>query len=717
MRSLICMLPVILLAGPAAPQCEVAELVPPDGATGARYGRCVAAAAGRAILGAPELAPGGAVFVADITTGAALLTLVPGDLEALDLFGAAVATDGEVVVATSLLDDDQGLDAGAAYVFDLETGAELAKLVAPDSSYGDLFGISVAVGGGWICVGADGVDDGASNAGSVYVYDSTSYAFLFECQAQVPVAEGRLGGSVAIDGSYLLAGSWNEAVAGKTAQGAAYVFDLTTGLQLHRLVAPGGQAWDFLGDCVAAASGMGFVGAPRADDLAGNSGAVVQFDLATGVAVTRIVPPNATGGDHFGESVATDGVLLAVGSPFRNGMASDTGAIHLFNVATSKHLLRLESGVGLASDNLGLAVGVEGLRAVGGAPGRDTQGTESGAVHVFAIAGPDCNGNGVSDPCEIASGEVVDVNLDGIPDDCQGGPLWLQSPLSGRWYTLLPEGEWIDHELGARDWGGHLAAVLSEDDSEWLRASFPHRVAHVGYSDVGAEGVFEWVSGDAPGYENWAPGEPDDAPGAFGADFAHLDPITGAWYDEPNKATALGLVEVISDDCDGDGLPDVYELSSGVGHDWNGDGLLDDCASSNYCTANPNSAGLVSRMAPEGSPVVSDNALELIARDLPPERFGYFLFSASTDFVPLFGGGEGNLCLGAPIYRLSSAPSGEVGWSGSEGVISFMPDLDILPSGVVITPGDVWYFQCWFRDSGTGGPTSNTSDGIEILFR
>ncbi len=40
-------------------------------------------------------------------------------------------------------------------------------------------------------------------------------------------------------------------------------------------------------------------------------------------------------------------------------------------------------------------------------------------------AGPlleaDCNGNGVEDAVDIALGDSVDANYDGVPDECQGG--------------------------------------------------------------------------------------------------------------------------------------------------------------------------------------------------------------------------------------------------------------------------------------------------------
>ena len=58
-----------------------------------------------------------------------------------------------------------------------------------------------------------------------------------------------------------------------------------------------------------------------------------------------------------------------------------------------------------------------------------------------------------------------------------------------------------------------------------------------------------------------------------------------------------------------------------------------------------------------GSPEIAVNDFHLVAAHLAPDRFGYFLMSETQGFVPLFGGGAGNLCLGAPVVRLSKPPS------------------------------------------------------------
>ncbi|MCP3920411.1 MAG: VCBS repeat-containing protein [bacterium] len=131
----------------------------------------------------------------------------------------------------------------------------------------------------------------------------------------------------------------------------------------------------------------------------------------------------------------------------------------------------------------------------------------------------------------------------------------------------------------------------------------------------------------------------------------------------------------------------------------------------NYCGVTPNSAGDGATLSASGSRVVQDNDLRLAAVGLPLDQPGYFLASATADFISLFGGSQGNLCLGPPQYRFSQS----VLDSGSEGRVDFGLDQAGLPSGMTIAPGEAWHFQMWFRDQNPDA-TSNTSDGLRVEF-
>lgn len=135
----------------------------------------------------------------------------------------------------------------------------------------------------------------------------------------------------------------------------------------------------------------------------------------------------------------------------------------------------------------------------------------------------------------------------------------------------------------------------------------------------------------------------------------------------------------------------------------------------NYCTAASNSTGVPGLMLATGSKSVAANNLAFTATQLPPNTFGYFITSQTQAFVPNAGGSSGNLCVGAPTGRYVA----NVANSGVFGQIGLVVDLTSVPQplgAVSVTPGQTWNWQCWFRDSTLGFPTSNFTDGYTITF-
>src|SRR5262249_22798562 len=146
-----------------------------------------------------------------------------------DNFGFSVTVSGDTVVVGANNDDiGMNADQGSAYVF-TRSGAFWTlqhKLTASDGAASDNFGISVALSGDTLVVGAFGDDIGANgNQGSAYVF-ARNGAFWTQ-QQKLTAADGaandQFGASVALSGDTVLVGSPN----GKGAfagQGAAYVF-------------------------------------------------------------------------------------------------------------------------------------------------------------------------------------------------------------------------------------------------------------------------------------------------------------------------------------------------------------------------------------------------------------------------------------------------------------------------------------------------------------
>ncbi len=135
----------------------------------------------------------------------------------------------------------------------------------------------------------------------------------------------------------------------------------------------------------------------------------------------------------------------------------------------------------------------------------------------------------------------------------------------------------------------------------------------------------------------------------------------------------------------------------------------------NYCgPAVANSAGAPARIWAGGSGVAGE-ALTLVARQLPTDRFGFFLASANQGFVQP-PGSQGFICLGGSIARYGSPK--QVRNSGPAGRFELEIDTGSIPLSppASVMPGETWNFQAWFRDKNPGS-TSNFTDAVAVTFQ
>lgn len=668
------------------------------------------------------------VSASSALAGQEAFKLLPSDGAANDFFGSSVAIDGGTAIVGVLEDDDNGLDSGSAYLFAVETGLMTTKLLANDGAAEDRFGGAVAIEGERAIVGASYDDDNGLDSGSAYLFDVTTGQQIAKLLPNDGATADDFGTSVAISGSTAIVGAPRDDDNGINS-GSAYLFDLATGQQIAKLLPSDGAAADLFGYSVAISGNTAIVSALGDDDNGADSGSVYLFDVTTGQPLAKLLPSDGALGDRFGVSVAASGTTAIVGAYHDDDNGTSSGSAYLFDLTNGQQLVKLLPSDGEAWDYFGRTVAIDGSTAIVGVYGDDENGSFSGSAYLFALTttGPqitkllpsDGAGNNLFGFSVSISGGMAIVGA--ILDDDNGhesgsaylfGPLppvWILSPVSGHWYQTTDPQSWSAAQAQAEAWGGHLASVRSQAENDWLLSTFASSDSlWIGYTDQATEGTFEWIGGEPAGYENWALGEPDDG---SGADWAVLQPGAGLWADETLQPEHAGVVEVISVDCNSDSYPDAYQIAQEPWLDWTGDGVLNDCVSPNYCTATVNSTGLAGVIDLSGTPVITDNDFTLRAEHLPLNKFAYFLMSESTGFVSAFGGSDGNLCLGASIIRLKG--SGLTVNTGNSGMVGRDLDLTALPQHTVFLPGDTWYFQLWFRDA----LTSNTTGGIEVMFR
>ena len=373
-------------------------------------------------------------------------------------FGYAVAVDGNTAVIGAYQDDreddamtpdvdERAVDSGAAYVFTRVEGVweKRAKLTASDGEAYDNFGISVAVSGDTIVIGASGDDgDGAADSGSVYVFvkpdggtwgtDDGEIRNLNE-NAKLTASNGEaldyFGHSVAVSGATVLVGAYQDDEEYETEDsGSAYVFLKPTSgggwadaTETAKLTPDDAADDDYFGTSVALDGDTAVIGAPEDDDNGIDSGSAYVFVKPdsgwtnTSTQTAKLTDSDGEAGDQFGVSVAVDGDTVVVGAylddreddpttPDVDETAVDAGSAFIFvkpdtdqgwaddsyqGVPTAK----LTPDDGEAGDYFGYSVAVdidtvevdgedeEVATIVVGAYGDDDNGDESGSAYVF----------------------------------------------------------------------------------------------------------------------------------------------------------------------------------------------------------------------------------------------------------------------------------------------------------------------------------------------
>ena len=269
------------------------------------------------------------VFMQSGTTWSQQAELTASDGAARDNFGISVAVNGSTAVVAAL-NHAGGSNAshGAAYVFvqSATTWGQEAELTSSGGATGDNFGRSVAVSGGVVVVGSPGpkFTPSSTYAGAAYVFvqSGTSWSQQVELTASDGAARDNFGISVAVDGSTVLVGALNH----NGAQGAAYVFvqsGTTWSQQAELTASDGGTGEAQLGTSVAVSGSEAVAGAPWHSD-ASNKWQGAAYVFAPG-AITVALPTSVNfANEALDNTSAAKGVALTNTSAGTLNIASIT---------------------------------------------------------------------------------------------------------------------------------------------------------------------------------------------------------------------------------------------------------------------------------------------------------------------------------------------------------------------------------------------------------
>ncbi len=396
-------LAILLVAPPAAPaQSELCKLTAIDAAIEDQFGFSLAMSGEYLIVGAPlgdktEYSDSGAAYVfvrEDARRWTEQAKLTPSAATSGDRFGGCVDISGPYAIVGAAADDHAAKNCGAAYVFKRSgsTWTEQAKLTAGDASEGDLFGFAVAIDGDCAVVGAYRDKRGRVETGSVYVFERRSSRWVQSVKLTPPgkAAQDWFGRSVAVSGDTIVVAATGDDRATEDA-GAVFIYHRAAGAWSLQavLTSDDARANDRFGRSVAIDGDRIIVGAFWHDEPAADSGAAYVFirDGQQWTQQAKLTALNAGADDLFGISVDINGSYAVVGAIHQDESAPDAGAAYFFKRVGHEWIqpFRVTGSDAGAHDWFGFSVAIDGIYAAAGAIRDDDHGFDSGSVDVYSV--------------------------------------------------------------------------------------------------------------------------------------------------------------------------------------------------------------------------------------------------------------------------------------------------------------------------------------------
>ncbi|MCH8823801.1 MAG: FG-GAP repeat protein [Planctomycetes bacterium] len=277
------------------------KLLAPDGFEEARFGFSVSISSNLAVIGAPyqyyNPSFRGAAYAFDLNSVTQLWDYRSKLLSSAtsygdDLFGVSVDICGDIVIVGARGVDANGEDSGAAYAFRKGVNEidmlwlEQSVLTPQDGDAGDRFGVSVAISGDNVVVGATrDTNMLGMNAGAAYLfhYDSVNEQWLEECKL-LPFdgfAHDHFG-RVAIEDDVIIVGAPEHDLP-SYGNGAAYVYRYSIKSQSwlsHGKLLANDLDWQHgIGARVAISNGIGIVSDQYNGEAGNTAGAAHIFDV------------------------------------------------------------------------------------------------------------------------------------------------------------------------------------------------------------------------------------------------------------------------------------------------------------------------------------------------------------------------------------------------------------------------------------------------------
>lgn len=194
----------------------------------------------------------------------------------------------------------------------------------------------------------------------------------------------------------------------------------------------------------------------------------------------------------------------------------------------------------------------------------------------------DCNANGTPDECDIAAGASADCDANGIPDECPA-LFTVSSPTLAPFDVTASQGYTF---TGLPQAAGPVTLTVRAKSDTNFTLLFDLSV-QVNTAEVGVPFPSQAFDCGDPAREGKVV--------LSAAEWAALVDAGVAVVNMPGSSSGpacassfleLELSYAVDDDCNGNGIPDSCDIASGTAADLNGNGIPDDCLADGDCNGN-----------------------------------------------------------------------------------------------------------------------------------
>lgn len=316
------------------------------------------------------------------------------DAQEDDYFGASVAIKNNLIVVGAPQEDSQAEDAGSVYIFKHQTDnsvQQIQKIQAQDSNESNFFGNSVAIDGNYIVVGAPYANSEEERSGAVYLFKYITDDQILQLAKIVPEdiqTDDNFGISVAISGDYIAVGANGK----ENRRGSAYLFKRINDEEIIELstlkTEEELEEEDQFGSTIAIDQDLIAVGSPSLYKEQNNEGKVYLFKNIDDniVLLPTIQADNKSQNDNFGASISLHNNLLIVGAPNKNNEEYNSGSAYLFEINNEMPQQLFELNIFALNENaeFGKSVAINNNYFIVGVPGFSTERLyNSGTSYLF----------------------------------------------------------------------------------------------------------------------------------------------------------------------------------------------------------------------------------------------------------------------------------------------------------------------------------------------